>query len=215
MHKILALTILIVLAACSPTASSDPTRDPQLPKTITATDNTSGVIRIEYPGDWLADALGDATINVGNSGLAIRNYRDDITHIESGQVVGTVSALTKRTLPEIVDDDVASVMRFVTGTISAPTEGTLRYTFGSIQASGSGDQAVAVSDGLGTGADLALDLRVVVVDAGAAYGILFFSAPFDELQTYWSQIDQIAASFEFFTAEAVRATQTAVASPTD
>lgn len=210
------LTILLLislLTACGNVLPARPTHDPAVPKTITATDNTSGLIRIAYPGDWLADAPGDATISVGNSGLAIRNYRDDITELESGQVVGTVSALAKSALPNNIDDNVLSVLRYITGLISAPTEGQARYTFGSLQERTMDGRAAALSDGLGTGNDIALDLRVVVIDAGAAYGVIFIGAPFDELQAYWPQIDSIAQSFAFFIPEEVRATQTAVAAP--
>lgn len=207
------MVIVSVFTACSSVLPLRPTSDPNIPKTITATDNTSGLILIEYPGDWLADAPGDATISVGNSGLAIRNYRDDITNLETGQVVGTVSALAKSALPDNVDDSVIGVLRYITGVISAPTGGQARYTFGSLQERTLNNRAAAVSDGLGTGNDIALDLRVLVIDADAAYGVIFVGAPFDELQAYWPQIDGIAASFTFFLPEEVRATQTAVAEP--
>lgn len=205
------LLLVFALSACGELVQVPPTHDPSVPRTATATDNVTGLLRVQFPGDWLSANPNDSTLTLSNSGAAIRNYGDDVTRLQPGQIIGTVSALAKDALPDTVADSARGVANYVIGTITAAGDGPLRYTFGSIEALQLGEQALVRSDGLGTSENLALEVRVMVVDTEAAYGILFFTTRLDELQQYTPQMDMVAQSFTFFTAQAVRATQTAVA----
>jgi hypothetical protein len=76
---------------------------------------------------------------------------------------------------------------------------------------------MAIRDGLAIAAgnpdntedDRVMEVRVIVVDAGAAYGVLFVASPFGELESYFEAWNGITASFQFMTAEEARATQSA------
>lgn len=187
------LLIVSFINACT----TAPQRDPAMPRTLYSTDNESGIISITVPGDWVHLLERTHSISISNAGRALRSFGGTMTDIEAGEVVGSVLAQTKETLPDSVEDTPTGIMNFVIGTLTRQTEGDTGYSFGSIETTTLGDYAAFYSDGLATTPDTAHDLRLIVLDAESAYGILFFGAPFDELAAHADAIEAIAASFTF------------------
>jgi len=196
MRWLLFISLILVFAACDafePTA----THHPNVPRSISATDGQTGVFTVQYPGDWVALEQSDNSISIGNSGFALRIYSDDITVVQSGQVVGTVGMLPKSAVKAPhVENSVQGVMNYFTGIVTVPLDG-VNYSFGSTQIVRRKDKTIAIVEGLGTRDNLAFDLRVMIVDAGEAYGVMFFGTPFDEIDRYTEPLDFIAANFSF------------------
>lgn len=197
------LLFLLILSACNSDFAARPTHDPNVPKVLQATDGTSGVFEVSFLGTWVGLETSSASINIANTGFALRSYENGIENLQDDHIAGTVSAILKNALPETVNrDEIADVTRYISGRISAPQSDIL-YTFGSVTV----DNDIAYTDGLGGGDNVALDVRLLVVDGGEAYGILFFAARIGQLEIYWDDLSTIAQSFSFMNAQDFLATQ--------
>jgi hypothetical protein len=211
MSRWFIMVAVLLLTACTEGESSV-----DQPRTIYASDEQTGVIAVVLPPYWAGLQAADASLMVGNGGKAVRAYESVITDLEAGMTAGTVSAIIKEALIGQVEDTPEAVALNITSALSARTA-SIRYTFGMVtELELAGRNAVAL-DGLAissgdsaeTADDIVLEVLVIVLDAGAAYGVLFVAAPFTEMESYRAQWDEIAASFRFMTAAEARATQSA------
>lgn len=192
-RKLYWILVVLCLNACSSVAQLDP----DTPRTIHSTDNQSGIIRVTVPGDWPHILERTHSITISNEGRALRDYNGTMTHAETGEIVGSILAQTKATLPDNVDDSPSGIMNFVIGALTRESARDTSYSFGVVKITTIGDYDAFYSDGLATAPDAAHDLRLIVLDTQLAYGILLFGAPFDELVAYAETINTIAASFAF------------------
>lgn len=212
MSRLLLLILVLLLAACGEVESTV-----DQPRTMYATDERTGVFSIVLPPFWAGLPMQDASLMVGNGGKSVRAYETIITDLEAGMTAGTVSAVLRAALTEQqVTDSPDALAATITDALGAVT-GSITYSFGSVELREIAGRAAAVRDGLviapgnpdTTEDDKALEVRVLVIESGAAYGVLFVAAPFGEMESYFEQWDSIAASFVFMTAEEARATQAA------
>ncbi len=187
---------LFLLAACTP-ADPTPTPRPGETRQIRASDGATGIISVMYPAQWVAIEQADHSISLANSPQALRSYDIDITELQPEHLAGTVSALKKDALPVDIENSPQGVLSYVVRTISQG--GRVEYTFGTVDSVTISGRAAAVSEGFGTETDseAALEIRVLVIDAGEAYGMLFFGAPFGELTPRYDTLAEIAGSFQF------------------
>ncbi|MDQ7025200.1 MAG: hypothetical protein Q9P44_06535 [Anaerolineae bacterium] len=203
MMKYLFVLMLLILSACNSDFAARPTHDPNIPKVLQATDGATGVFQVSFPGTWVGIETSTASINIANSGFAMRNYEKGIENLQEDHLAGTVSAILKNALPETVNrEDIADVVLYISGRISAPQSDIL-YTFGSVNV----ENAIATIDGLGGGDNIALDVRLLLVDRGEAYGIVFFAARIGQLEPHFDTLNSIAQSFSFINAQDFLATQ--------
>lgn len=187
---------LALLTACAP-ADPAPTPAPGETEQIRASDGETGIISVTYPAQWIAVEQADHSISLANSPQALRSYDIDMTELQPGHLAGTVSALKKDALPVDIENTPQGVLSYVVRTISQG--GQVEYTFGTVDSVTLNGREAAVSEGFGTetGSDAALAIRVLVIDADEAYGILFFGAPFGELTPQYDTLAEIAGSFLF------------------
>jgi hypothetical protein len=97
-----------------------------------------------------------------------------------------------------IDNTPEGVLAYMIDTI-AGQGGRVAYSFGTIERITPEGRSAAASEGFGveTGSETVIEIRLMVIEADDAYGILFFGAPFDELTPQYSTLNDIAASFQF------------------
>lgn len=193
MKKLFLVFVVVFLNACA--SLSD--LDSDAPRTIHSTDNQSGIISVTVPGTWPHILERTHSITISNEGRALRSYNGTMSNLETGEVIGSILAQTKATLPDEIDDSPTGIMNFVIGTLTRENDLETTYSFGSIETTTIGEYEAFFSNGLATAPDTAHDLRLIVLDTDLAYGILLFGAPFDELATYTDIINVIASTFTF------------------
>jgi hypothetical protein len=208
-HPVLYLLALcsLCLAACAPSPriddgqlrAIDGTPDLSRPKVVWVTDRATGVIEVNYPIEWIARTDDDGSVAVANSVQAISVYGIDVTELDADHMAGTVSAFLKSAVPADIDNSLRGMMNWFKGRVGAPNDERVRYTFGATQIVTRAGRQIALADGIGTQGEIALDVRVLIVETETAYGIMFFVAPLQQLQAYYPQLLDVAAQFQFYT----------------
>jgi hypothetical protein len=188
---------MLFLAACTP-GTSRPTPLPGETQQIRASDGETGIITVTYPAQWVAIEQADHSISLANSPQALRSYDIDITELQDGHIAGTVSALKRNVIPVDIDNTPEGVLGYITDTVTAQS-GRVNYSFGTVEAARMDGRDGAVSEGFGveTDSETVIEVRLLVIEADDAYGIMFFGAPFDELTPQYAMLEDIAASFQF------------------
>lgn len=190
---IFSVLLMLFLAACGGAATSDITAtEPQI---VQATDGETGIVEILLPVGWIAREAGQGALNLANSKDAFRHYWTNQLSIETGEIGGTISALSKATMPNTVENSLDGLAQWVGGRFTNQAEAV--YSFGQVQRGSLNGREIAIIDGLATGSDGAIELRFILVDAGDAYGIILFAAPLLELEQSTAILEEIVSSFRF------------------
>lgn len=207
---LLVSLLAFVLAACggdddaggnnTPPANNGNTGTVDLPQTITTTDDAGGVLTVSYPAGWFAQEFSGSVV-VGNDEEV---FTSDAAQLPSGQTIGTILALPTAMLgvfglPE--NPSTADVLaNFMENTRNEDPDA--QFTFGEPQTLTLNGKQAALQSGTGTDANGTSDVVVIVVETGAGFVLVSFTAPENEAANFDAQVRGIAGSVDFIMPEA-------------